>query len=169
MGKQVLNWRDRIRDRINLFLVALLILFIAFVIGANTCDPRRPRRSPNLVILKILSLTVISYSSDYDDRFPPNMDSAEAVAPYLAKLDSKLITKPTHNRGIFLGNWRLAGKKMTSIKDPHQVIMFFDTYSDDGVHNIVSADGATRISKSEQLAKAIAHGYRIIIPGPFDN
>lgn len=156
------------KRRAPVLLIALVILVWGLLIKLlfwpfGEAEEKRMYRA-NFRSLKGISLSVLQYCSDNEDRFPPNMDSAEAVFPYFGVESSSLLSpKPPHNRGMYIGNGRLAGTKTTSLRDPEKVIMFFDTYTgeDGDVQVIACADSSTRIVTQQELAKAIVNGYRM--------
>jgi hypothetical protein len=78
--------------------------------------------------MKQLSLAMIMYTTDFDDKFPPTMDSALAVKPFVeayAKNDGIFLS--LHPEGSeLLGNGKLAGKASQNILRPADTLMFYD-------------------------------------------
>lgn len=155
-------------NRRKLWIVFSLVLIVAagslIRFGYHVSDARRSsEKISNLSSLVDFSRALLAYTTDFDDCFPPNMDSSEAAAPYVKYSSPDLFSTPPHKRGMYIGNGRLARTKTTSVKDPGTVIMFFDTYiwEKDNDQAVAFVDGSTKYTNAQRVSKAIAHGYRV--------
>lgn len=78
--------------------------------------------------IKQSNTALLIYSTDFDDKMPPKMDSLDSAWPYLSPY-AKMPLPQSNNpvSPMILGNPGLAGKTTTSIKDPSKTMTFFDS------------------------------------------
>ncbi|HSI73665.1 MAG TPA: DUF4339 domain-containing protein [Fimbriimonas sp.] len=87
------------------------------------------QKTASLSNLKQLSLGVIMYTTDWDDRYPLHMDSAvslkPAIMPYI-KNDMAFVS-PHPKGSVYLGNPKLSAKNSAKVVDPATTILLYDS------------------------------------------
>ena len=100
-------------------------------------------QSTALSNIKQISLGMIMYAGDYDDVYPYAQGTNTVrgvIAPYLK--NDKLWNTGNPNGGQFVFNMGMAGTLATSIPDPANLVMFYETQPwPDGRRAVSFADG----------------------------
>ncbi len=99
--------------------------------------------------MKQLSISVLMYAGDWDDKFPLRMESAmtfrAATEPY--SKSPQLYRSMNKAGGEILGNKRLSGKSMAKIINPAESIMMYDSKPWPGDKALAAyTDGHTKFS-----------------------
>ncbi|RYG33313.1 hypothetical protein EON81_18450 [bacterium] len=121
------------------------------------------KRTAGLSSMKELSLGVLMYMGDADDRFPPVMDSALSMKPMVEPYvkDPSVFTSKNEKGGEILSDPRLAGRFSFSIADPSKGIMLYDSLPWQGDRSPVGyIDGSARLIPHASIASIMA-------PDPF--
>ena len=86
------------------------------------------RLTQTMYQLKRVGTAVAIYQTDFDDKFPPKMDSVSSSYPYLAPYLKTSIPESYNPAGSgFDGNSSLAGQPVTKIAMPNKTYVFFDS------------------------------------------
>lgn len=92
------------------------------------------KKTSTMSQLKQISLNVLIYAGDFDDRLPPHMESVEDTRPYIEPyLQPRKANQPdlfVSQHGAeseFLGDERLGGINLQNLAQPKEVMMFYDS------------------------------------------
>ena len=79
--------------------------------------------------LKKVGVSVALYQIDFDDKFPPKMESVANVWPYVRSYARSVDVPVSKNPGHpdFVGNAKLAGANGLKISSPNRTFEFFDS------------------------------------------
>lgn len=110
------------------------------------------KMSATMSDLRKVGPAMMTYVSDYDDKFPPKTASLSEAWPFIQGY-AKSAMPESHNEGHpeFLGNEKLAGVAATSIVTPSKTFMFFDSAPWAGQKRVMlTVDGdVNKISEAE--------------------
>jgi hypothetical protein len=118
------------------------------------------RRTIGLTRMKQLSVAVLIYQNDFDEKYPRDMSSADALRAPVGKYvkDPTVFETANPKGGEILGNGRLSGKDGMDVLTPNDVVMVYDSLPwDNGVGLAGYADGHAMVVRPyENLAKSLA-------------
>lgn len=114
--------------------------------------------------LKNVSLALLQYIQDYDERFPPMKVTAETQAvlmPYIRNID--MFSCPT-TKQPYHPNLHLHLKRLIDIYQPANTPSFYDAlFHPDGTHGVAYVDGHARFVTPLQW-QVLQQGYRLPPP-----
>ncbi len=89
----------------------------------------RKLRDQGLRNMKDLGLATVMYTVDFDDRYPPVMESAVAAKPYIAPYakSQAIFNSSNPSGGEISGNRAVGGMSEAKIPDPSDTVLFFDS------------------------------------------
>lgn len=143
-------------------LFACLICFLIFPIGLPHDEPAY--RTRDIVRMKQLSLALIFYASDHDERMPLPAAWADEALTYSKDNDATKCTRlPKDSRPDAHGHVverSMPGRNLLNIKDPASTLMLFDgaNLKPNAVDNL-SEMRVTRSRGSHSFTVAFADGH----------
>ncbi len=106
------------------------------------------QRTQGLSGMKQLGTGILIYGADFDDHFPPAMESARALEPAIGRFVKMPGAFESRNPrgGEILGDKRLSGRNQMNLVDPPNTIMLYDSLPWSGDRSPVArADGSAKI------------------------
>jgi hypothetical protein len=87
------------------------------------------KKTVSLSNVKQLSLGALMYCNDFDDKFPPHMETVASMRPYIFPYvkNEAIFVSPNPNGGEYLGNPKLSGKNSVKVVNPAKTIMIYDS------------------------------------------
>lgn len=118
------------------------------------------KRTVALSHMKQLGLAGLMYTNDYDDHFPPTMDSALDAKPYLYPYASKdepdaIFVSVNPDGGSILGNGQLAGRSDVQVKEPANTVMFYDEKPWDRRGMACYVDGHAKLGPFDDMMSSL--------------
>jgi hypothetical protein len=133
-------------------VVGAAILFPVFASSKEAA-----RKTAALSNIKQVSLGIVMYTGDHNERFPLAMDSARTFGPVIDPYvkNRALFMSMNPAGGEILGNKKLSGKRFDKVVDAAQTIMIYDSLPWRGEKALVGyTDGHARASEPYGSAMA---------------
>ncbi len=137
----------------------VILSAILLPVFASARDAAKETRG--LSNMKQLATGTLLYTTDFDDKFPPDMSSAttvqEGLTPYVK--DATVFVSVNTPGGEIVGNKALSGKNSVLLEDPTVVAMYWDNRPWPGGKKrgiLAYADGSARRMPFEELEAVVA-------------
>ncbi len=148
---------------IGICLLGLVVVtgVVAVIVQTLARFDTTNRQNETLSALRDVGVAMMSYTSDYDDTFPPGMADVDSVWPELRRYGGSEPKHSSNPAGATLcGNVKLAGLPVSSVAIPRQTYEFFDSVPwKDGVRYTLFVDGHAARVPGKRFADARANGF----------
>ncbi len=110
-----------------IFLWIVQVVMLSFLIPVFSIN-RGSRIDSCINHLKQISNATLMYADDYDDKLPPAVKWSELLYPYTkSKRVFRCPEAPVPKLNSYALNSKVAGLKLTYIKSPDEVVIWFDS------------------------------------------